>query len=102
MITLRLFRGPVPAEPSRPTGADPSVEIALFLKLMNFRRNKKPAQRIPHRGPHNRDAVTGRLVAHRDGYGFVIPEQPVPGAEGDIFIAPHAMGSAMHGDRVSV
>lgn len=47
-------------------------------------------------------AVTGRLIAHRDGYGFVIPDAPIPGMEGDIFIPPNALGEAMHGDRVRV
>jgi ribonuclease R len=44
--------------------------------------------------------VTGRLVAHRDGYGFVVPDEPVPGVEGDLFISPAGIGDAMHGDRV--
>jgi ribonuclease R len=49
-----------------------------------------------------RDILTGRLVAHRDGYGFVVPDEPLPGIEGDLFIPPPAMGDAMHGDRVEV
>lgn len=44
--------------------------------------------------------MTGRLVAHRDGYGFVVPDRPVAGVDGDLFIPPPAMGDAMHGDRV--
>ena len=44
--------------------------------------------------------IFGRLVAHRDGYGFVVPEAPVPGMEGDLFISPANIGDAMHGDRV--
>jgi ribonuclease R len=44
--------------------------------------------------------VSGRLVAHRDGYGFVVPGTPVPGMDGDIFISPANIGDAMHGDRV--
>lgn len=49
-----------------------------------------------------RDAnlIAGRLVAHRDGYGFVVPDRPVPSMEGDLFIGAHAMSDAMHGDRV--
>jgi len=46
--------------------------------------------------------VRGRLVAHRDGYGFVIPDKPIPGMEGDVFIPPGGIGEAMHGDRVRV
>jgi ribonuclease R len=42
----------------------------------------------------------GRLAMHRDGYGFVVPDSPVPGVKGDIFIPPDPSMSAMHGDRV--
>ncbi len=49
-----------------------------------------------------KDVVTGRLVAHRDGYGFVIPDKPIPGIEGDVFIPRTAVADAMHGDRVRV
>jgi len=49
-----------------------------------------------------RTTLPGRLVCHRDGYGFVIPEEPLPQVRGDIYIAAHAMGSGMHGDRVLV
>ena len=47
-------------------------------------------------------SVSGRLVCHRDGYGFVIPDEPLQEARGDIYIGAHAMGSGMHGDRVEV
>ncbi len=52
--------------------------------------------------------VAGRLTMHRDGFGFVIPDaSTLPAAlksrlAGDIFIAPHLIGNAMHGDRVLV
>jgi ribonuclease R len=44
--------------------------------------------------------VTGRLIGHRDGYGFVVPDDPAVGA--DIFVPPSGMSSALHGDRVEV
>lgn len=44
--------------------------------------------------------VAGRLVAHRDGYGFLVPNQPIPNVEGDLFIPPNAIHDAMNGDRV--
>ena len=47
-------------------------------------------------------SVSGRLVRHRDGYGFVILDEPVPGMVGDVFISQHSLGDAMHGDRVLV
>src|SRR5712691_3137860 len=55
-----------------------------------------------------KNLVVGRLSMHRDGFGFVIPDTSSLGERlkaslaGDIFIPPHAIGSAMHGDRVLV
>jgi len=55
-----------------------------------------------------RNLLVGRLTMHRDGFGFVIPETASLDESlkarlaGDIFIAPHAIGSSMHGDRVLV
>src|SRR5690348_10941629 len=48
--------------------------------------------------------VEGRLSMHRDGYGFVVPESGTlrQQIQGDIYIAPPAVGNAMHGDRVLV
>ncbi|HZQ23369.1 MAG TPA: RNB domain-containing ribonuclease [Terriglobales bacterium] len=54
------------------------------------------------------NVVVGRLSLHRDGYGFVIPDPASLDAKlkarlaGDIFVPPHFIGSAMHGDRVLV
>jgi ribonuclease R len=54
----------------------------------------------------NKNLVVGRLSMHRDGFGFVIPDaSAIPPAlkarlSGDIFIPPHLIGNAMHGDRV--
>src|ERR1700692_1526472 len=55
-----------------------------------------------------RNMLVGRLPMHRDGFGFVIPDATSLDANlkarlaGDVFIAPHAIGSSMHGDRVLV
>jgi ribonuclease R len=55
-----------------------------------------------------KNLVVGRLTMHRDGFGFVIPDAASLSAalksrlQGDIFIPPHAVGNAMHGDRVLV
>lgn len=46
--------------------------------------------------------VAGRFRLHRDGYGFVTPDRPLPGVEGDIFIPPPHTANAMHHDRVVV
>ena len=55
----------------------------------------RPAQASSEAG-----LIRGRLVAHRDGYGFVVPAKPVPGLDGDLFISRDAMADAMHGDTV--
>ncbi|PYU27758.1 MAG: ribonuclease R [Acidobacteria bacterium] len=44
--------------------------------------------------------LSGRLVAHRDGYGFVVPDSPRKDLDGDLFVPPDQLGDAMHGDRV--
>jgi ribonuclease R len=57
---------------------------------------------------NDKNLVAGRLSMHRDGFGFVIPDakslSPALKARltGDIFIAPHVVGNAMHGDLVLV
>src|SRR5579872_4168827 len=47
-----------------------------------------------------RDELTGRLVLHHDGYGFVVPDIPTPQYAGDIFIPRDSIEDAMHGDHV--
>lgn len=41
--------------------------------------------------------ITGFFEAHRDGYGFVLPDRP---GERDLFIPPRRTSGAMSGDRV--
>src|SRR2546423_5000641 len=50
----------------------------------------------------SRDEIKGRLVLHHDGYGFVVPDAPVPGLDRDVFIPRDAVEDAMHGDNVLV
>jgi ribonuclease R len=56
----------------------------------------------------DKNLIAGRLSMHRDGFGFVIPDsKSLTGAlksklAGDIFIPPHQIGTAMHGDLVLV
>src|SRR6266853_2738384 len=60
------------------------------------------------RAASGKNLLTGKLSLHRDGFGFLIPDLSSASADlksrisGDIFIPPHAVGSAMHGDRVLV
>lgn len=46
--------------------------------------------------------IHGRLNVHRDGYGFVIPDESVPGVNGDIYLGKEEAERAMHGDRVAI
>ncbi len=41
--------------------------------------------------------VSGVVQAHRDGFGFLVPDE---GGE-DIYLSPREMASVMHGDRIS-
>src|SRR5215469_7736628 len=56
----------------------------------------------------SQNLVTGRLQMHRDGYGFVTPDpDSLPTRargklQGDIFVPPPNIGTAMHGDHVLV
>ncbi len=53
-----------------------------------------------------KNLIAGRLSMHRDGFGFVIPDAKAMSGQlkgkiaGDIFIPPHQIGNAMHGDMV--
>jgi len=42
------------------------------------------------------DLVSGRITAHADGFGFVIPDEDGD----DLFLAPRQMRQVFHGDRV--
>ena len=56
----------------------------------------------------DKNLIAGRLSMHRDGFGFVIPDPKSLNGRlksklaGDIFIPPHQIGTAMHGDQVLV
>ena len=46
--------------------------------------------------PAKMDLIAGRVSAHRDGYGFVMPDD----GETDLYLSPRQMRSVLHGDRV--
>jgi len=86
-------------------------ELATHLQKL-----VKSGQLIPVDSDHyqlpqaaaDKNLVAGRLTMHRDGFGFVIPDpKSLSGTlksklAGDIFIPPHQIGNAMHGDLVLV
>ncbi len=59
--------------------------------ILNRRDEYCLLERIP--------VVSGSVVAHKDGFGFVVRDD---GEEPDIYLAPRQMRSVVHGDRVAV
>ena len=49
--------------------------------------------------PEQINLVVGTLDSTRKGAGFVVPEKKKAG-EADVFVPPHKLGGAVHGDRV--
>jgi ribonuclease R len=45
-----------------------------------------------------RELQTGKLFRHRDGYGFITPDE---GGGDDLYVASHNLAGAMHGDTVA-
>ena len=52
--------------------------------------------------PEERSVISGKLSAHRDGYGFVTPDKKASGFAGDVFIPARFVGDGMQGDSVLV
>ncbi|QDX82885.1 ribonuclease R [Denitratisoma sp. DHT3] len=50
--------------------------------------------------PDKADLIGGRVQGHRDGYGFLIPDDKEKG--GDIFLSAKEMAKVLHGDRAIV
>src|SRR6185295_5545756 len=50
--------------------------------------------------PDRMNLVVGRVQTHPRGFGFVVPDRPVEGVSGDIFIPGANLNQAMHGDKV--
>ena len=65
-------------------------------RLVEFRRGNYA---VP--GPSS-EYVSGLVILHRDGYGFVVPDHPLDGVERDIYVSRTSLAGAMHADRVLV
>lgn len=70
------------------TVVDELVDAGQLVKLKGNRYGKAAGAAV----------MTGRLSAHRDGYGFVTPD----GGGDDIFIPARYLRENLHGDRVEV
>src|SRR5205085_1514123 len=79
------------------------ARLAALVKRGELVEPERGRYSLP-RAAAGRNLIAGRLSMHRDGYGFVTPDDPKlkEKIEGDIFIPPPAIGAAMHGDRVLV
>jgi ribonuclease R len=74
--------------------AAPAAQAAGSTVAGNPRASSTPAR---GRDPN---LIAGRIVAHRDGYGFLVPDHPIPRVDGDLFIGRDGLGDAMNGDHV--
>jgi ribonuclease R len=84
-----------PPSPEAAAVADRRVAAGGGSRALSTTTVKSPSGR--GRDPN---LVSGRIVAHRDGYAFLVPDSPLPRVEGDLFIGRDGLGDAMHGDRV--
>jgi len=64
--------------------------------------DQRPAEVRGGGGAGGHNEIKGRLVLHHDGYGFVVPDPPVPWLDRDVFIPRDGIEDAMHGDQVLV
>jgi ribonuclease R len=78
---------------------DPGLEAALDKRLGamvrdgQLLRNRRDEYLLLDRVA----VVTGRVTGHRDGFGFLVPED----GSDDLFLPPGQMRAVMHGDRVA-
>ena len=56
----------------------------------------KPDRGGNYKLTHSPDFIEGRVSSHRDGFGFLLPED----GSGDIFLPEKEMQKVLHGDRV--
>lgn len=70
------------------------IRLAAMIRDGQLVENRRQALGIAER----MDLVAGRVIGHRDGFGFVHPDA---GGD-DIFLSPRQMRPLMHGDRVLV
>jgi ribonuclease R len=91
----RAFRARTPAE-----GTEfPATETPAARAGEATRRPGEAARPEGRRERRDPNLFSGRIVMHRDGYGFVVPDTPL-GFEGDLYVNPDNVADAMHGDRV--
>lgn len=81
----------------------PKDQRAAFRRIVKFLLVEGRLMAFGHRHigvPEREDRVRGRLTVHPQGFAFVVPERPIPGVDGDLYVASHMLGDAVHGDTV--
>lgn len=84
-------------------GIDDSTDFKDFVKALVYmeERGKVVRTRSNRYGlPQRMNLIKGKVSGHAKGFAFVIPEEK--GVMDDIFIPPHELNNAMHGDIVMV
>ena len=96
---LRAADAPLtPGELGERLGVPPRHADAFEQRIVAMERD---GQLLPNRKgvlmlASRLDLVAGRVVGHRDGFGFLVPDAGGP----DLFLPPREMQKVMHGDRV--
>ena len=81
------------------------TELNELWKILNELENNGDVVKTRHDKygvPERMNLLVGKLSTSTKGFGFVIPDKIKWPDESDVFIAPDAMMSAMHHDRVVV
>jgi ribonuclease R len=82
--------------------AQPRPAGARHAEGLQAAAAERPATAREDGGIRSHNEIKGRLVLHHDGYGFVVPDPPVPWLDRDVFIPRDGIEDAMHGDQVLV
>ena len=79
--------------------SDRRRELRQALRLLAEERKIVKLDRRHYSLPQRTNVIVGRVQAHREGYGFLIPENPeLP----DLFLNRREVRSLMHQDRVAL
>jgi ribonuclease R len=78
------------------TGDDSREILRRRLRAMERDGQVIKNRRNAYGLPAKMDLVAGRVSAHPDGYGFVMPDS----GDSDLYLSPRQMRSVLHGDRV--
>lgn len=66
--------------------------LKAMLRDGQLVKNRRNAYGLPEK----MDLIAGRVSAHKDGFGFLMPDE----GGSDLYLSPRQMRSVLHGDRV--